>query len=609
MKDKLKITYYKPDKQGVTCLADGYSFATEADHNKKCGVLLYANDGSEVRIPFSENGKQGTLYGVRIEGDGEFPFVKYNYYADREVITDAYATLVDGLQDFGEHEDNKRRTYGVLKQDVYDWEDDEALVHPINETIIYGINVRMFTMHPSSGVKNKGCFEGIVEKIPYLKELGITAVELMPAYEYDECMSNNRVNCWGFQEGFYFAPKASYSKNRADISFKNMVKELHKNDIEVMMQFYFPPTCKPSYIVDVLKYWVIEYHIDGMRLSGFNIPLSLIAGEPVLKRTKIRCTYFPLEEIYADKPPVYRNLLSDNGDFKNEMRRYLKGDDNLINQLIQYQSNNPDMCGVVNSIADYDGFSLYDTVSYERKHNETNGEDNRDGTNYNYSWNCGVEGESRKKTVLELRKKQIKNAFSFLLLSQGVPYIFSGDEFANTRNGNNNCYCQDNETGYIKWKMNQFSKDIFAFVRELIRLRKHYGILHAREKLQSIDVSGCGYPEISYHGIEAWRPDCSYSSRTTGIMLCDSKELEEAEFLYIAYNMHWEKHELALPKLPKGKVWSLLMCTADTDSFLETSVITKQNIVVQERSVSLYCAKADESLYDKKSTKKKSMKA
>ncbi len=608
MKDKLKITYFKPDKQGVTCFANGYSFATEAEDNQECGVLLYAKDGSEVRIPFSEKGKQGTLYGVRIEANGEFPFIKYNYYADDEVLTDAYAALVDGLQNFGEHGEKNRRTYGVLKRDEYNWEDDETLEQPLNETIIYGLNVRMFTMHSTSGVKNKGCFEGIVEKIPYFKELGITSIELMPAYEYDECMSKNRVNCWGFQEGFYFAPKASYSKQRPDISFKNMVKELHKNNLEVMMQFYFPPTCKPSYIVDVLKYWVIEYHIDGVRLSGFHIPLALIAGEPVLKRTKIRGTYFPLEEIYADKAPAYRNLLSDNGNFKNDMRRYLKGDENLINQLMQYQSNNPDMCGVVNYIADYDGFSLYDTVSYEFKHNEANGEDNRDGTSYNYSWNCGAEGESRKKTVVDLRKKQIKNALSFLFLAQGVPYIFSGDEFANTRSGNNNCYCQDNETGYVKWKMNRFSKEIHCFIRALISLRKQYGILHAKEKLQSFDVHGCGYPEISYHGIEAWRPDCSFISRTTGIMLCDRKEQKE-DYLYIAYNMHWEKHELALPKLPKGKVWSLIMCTADTDSFKETqTVITKQKVIAQARSVSIYCAKTDESMLDRKVQKKKSMK-
>lgn len=608
MEQKLKITYYKPDRQGVFSCANGYLFATEAESDKECGVLLYSQTGEEMRIPFSKTGRRGTLYGVRIENnEGEFPFTKYNYYEGETVYTDPYAKLVDGLQVWGDFDKTPRPTFGLLTDMSFDWEQDEAPEIPLYDTFIYGLNVRAFTMHKSSGVKNKGTFEGITQKISHFQKLGVTAIELMPAYEYEECMKNerkqeSRVNCWGFQNGFYFAPKASYASQRADISFKEMVKALHKNGLEVWMHFYFPPECKPSYITEVLRYWSMEYHVDGFRLNGFQIPLTFIAQDAILKRCKIRNAYIPADDIY-DKPPVYRNMLSDNGNFRNDMRRFLKGDENLIQQVMHYHRNNSVFCGMVNILADYDGFSLYDLVSYEKKHNEANGENNRDGAEANYSWNCGAEGESRKKSVIELRNRQLKNALAFLFLSQGVPYLFSGDEFANTRCGNNNAYCQDNETGFVKWKLNRFSQDILSFVCEMSRLRKAHEILHFEKELQVMDTIACGYPDISYHGTEAWRPDTSYISRMIGIMLYgEYAHNKKEESLYIAYNMHWEPHELALPKLPKGKEWCLLFTTAAETN---ADAMEENRVLVYGRSVALYASRTNASVAAKRQKKAK----
>ncbi len=466
---------------------------------------------------------------------------------------------------------------------------------PLNESIFYGLNVRSFTMHKSSGVRNKGTFEGVAEKIPYFRELGITALELMPCYEYDECMEEQkkpailplsaaeplkensrkeealedqegekpiRLNCWGFQEGLYFAPKAAYSAGRSPVtSFKRLVRKLHQNGIEVIMQFYFPPQIGQMYMLEVIKYWVMEYHIDGVRLNGFHIPLRLIAEDAVLKNTKIWCSYVPGEELPVILNPSFKNFVTDNGNFRYDMRRFLKGDEGLINQALYYQRRNPKEHGVVNYMADYDGFSLYDSVCYERKHNEANGEDNRDGAEVNETWNCGAEGESRKKGIDQLRQRQIKNALSFVLLSQGVPFLFGGDEFACSRFGNNNSYCQDNETGWVKWRKTGFAKEILAYTKFLIRLRKSNGILHMKEELLVMDSIGCGYPDISYHGIEAWRPDLSYLSRIVGVLLCGKYSPEKGESFYIACNMHWESHELALPKLSKSKKWTKI---ADT---------------------------------------------
>ena len=610
----MQITYFKPKKQGVYPFDNGYLFATESEDAENSGLILYEKNGKTTRIPFSSEGKRGILYGIKIEGD-DLPFTEYNYYTGDVVYTDPYAKSVSGLEKFGAFGESKRSTRGILKREAFDWEGDSSLEIPFEDTILYGLHVRGFTMHKSSGVRNRGTFEGIVEKIDYLKELGITAVELMPAYEFDECMypssgpagsmeeavqkcnfleqNEKRINCWGYQDGFYFAPKASYSVDSSDVSFKKMVKALHKNGIEVMMQFYFPPGLKHSYIMDVLRYWVIEYHIDGVRLCGFHIPFETIAQDPLLRCTKIRCDYFPVEKIYGEKAPAYRNIAFANGNFRNDMRRFLKGDENLISQVLFYQRNNPADHAVINFLADYDGFSLFDTVAYERKHNEKNGEDNRDGADNNYSWNCGMEGESRKKAVSLLRMRQLKNAMSFLFLSQGVPYLFSGDELANTRFGNNNAYCQDNDIWHMKWKTNKFSEELLDFTGKLISIRKNHPILHLGKELKIMDSLGCGYPDVSYHGLEAWRPDTSYVSRMVGIMLCGKYVRgNEDNSLYLAYNMHWQSHALALPKLPKGMRWEQVYTTSEKQ---QEELITEDNKVKAEgRSVALYISKKDE---------------
>ncbi len=628
MKNNWKITYFKPDRQGVFPAKDSISFAADLMTDKECGVVLYDHEGEAQRYPFSKEGQRGSLYGLKLEGKG-LKAHTYNFFIGDEIITDPYARQIRGLEKWGSGREQKRMSCGSFLSHNFDWQQDHPLLIPLEDSVIYGLNVRAFTIHKSSGVRRRGTFEGIIEKIPYLKELGITAVELMPCYEYEECMypeekpslfmnpaaefpenvlqtkkksmEEIRLNCWGFQKGFYFAPKAAYSFGKfPEISFKTMVRELHKNGIEVMMQFYFPPEIKQLYMLDVIRYWVTEYHIDGIRISGFHIPFRLFAEEPVLKNIKIWCTYLPQEDFSVISNPVYKNFIADNGGFRYDMRRFLKGDEGMLNQVLFYQKRNPKEFGVVNYLADYDGFSLYDSVCYERKHNESNGEDNRDGNDVNFTWNCGIEGNTRKKAIQELRLKQLKNAISFVLLAQGVPYLFSGDEFGNSRGGNNNCYCQDNEAGWIKWKDNQFSRELFAYTKTLIKLRRQHLILHMKEELTAIDTRGYGLPDISYHGVEAWRPDLSYISRMVGIALCGKYDPSgTGDSLYIAYNMHWEPHKMALPKLTKGRKWVKL---ADTSLLLEgnsnvgESECSNGNLVitVKERSVVIYKARQSE---------------
>ncbi len=608
MDSNWKISCFKPSEPGISFIPNGVRFAAEFSGNEECGIIFYNIRGQKVKIPFSKEGRCGNLYGIQIEGESVFT-CSYQYYYGDQAITDPYALRITGLEKWGGGKTAKRIPAGRIETSTFDWEGDAAPQIPYADTIIYGLNVRAFTMHKSSKVKHRGTFEGIIEKIPHLKELGITAVLLMPCYEYEECMetpstlkhsiastdvksdiSVTRLNCWGFQKGYYFTPKASYCAGSSpSFSFKSMVKELHRNGIEVMMHFYFPADVKQADILKIIKHWVTLYHIDGVRLSGFHIPLRMLSQEGFLCDTKIWCDCIPedgLDGRYQDA----RNFAFDNGSFRDDIRRFLKGDEGFVNSVLNCQRYNPKAYSVVNYLANYDGFSLYDCVCYERKHNEANGEENRDGTDRNYTWNCGIEGESRKKSIQELRLKQIKNALALLFLSQGTPFLFSGDEFANSRYGNNNCYCQDNGTGWVEWKQTDFSKELITYTKFLIKLRQKYRILHMKQEFQLMDTKSCGYPDISYHGIEAWRPDFSYVSRIFGTMLCGWYAQDEP-FFYIACNMHWEPHKLALPKLPQGQVWKKVfdtVCQWEEEKEDTDIPHTEMIIEMKERSITVY---------------------
>lgn len=607
MNSNWKISCFKPYEPGVFPIQNGVRFAAEFSGNEECGIIFYNIKGQTVKIPFSDEGRCGNLYGIQIEGESVFA-CSYQYYNGEHIITDRYAPVVTGLEKWGGGKTEKRIAAGRVENASFDWEGDSPLKIPYQDTIIYGLNVRAFTMHKSSKVRHRGTFEGIIEKIPYLKDLGITAVLLMPCYEYEECMeapvamnwsmpptdskAENvaRLNCWGFQKGYYFAPKSSYSADSSPSrSFKMMVKELHQNGIEVMMHFYFPPDVRQIDILRIIKHWVKNYHIDGVRLSGFHIPLRMLSQEGFLCDTKIWCDNDSGEELddcYKDS----RNFAFNNRNFRNDIRRFLKGDEGFVSEVLAYQRCNPESYGIINYLADYDGFSLYDCVCYERKHNEANGEENQDGTDHNYTWNCGVEGESRKKSVQELRLKQEKNGLTLLFLSQGVPFLFSGDEFANTRHGNNNCYCQDNADGWVEWKQTDYAKELLTYTKFLIHLRKKYKILHMEQELKVMDTKSCGYPDISYHGIDAWRPDFGHISRIFGTMLCGWYAGEEP-FFYIACNMHWEPHKLALPNLPYGQIWTKIAGTVHEYGENEKDAgiyPTEAVIEMKERSITVY---------------------
>ncbi len=583
---------------------EGVNFAVAVEEGVSCTLVLYlCGEGEPIlTLPLKEEEKTGDIYTVFIERLEPASY-EYIYLLDNEVYLDPYAKRIVGREVWGQLTE-KTKLRAAFDFAEFDWENDKPLAIPYHEVIMYSLHVRGFTKHSSSKVKNKGYFEGVVEKIPYLKELGVNQIELMPAYEFDEIMpqqENNmeyiqfsedkpyRINYWGYSKANYFAPKASYSQNTDCIySFKNMVKELHKNGIEVVMEFYFPAGTNPNLILDCVKYWVEEYHIDGVHLNSDVVPVEILASSPQLSRIKIMTEGFNLGRLYRDnKVPCFKNLAEYSDGFLVDIRRFLKGDEDQLNAIAYRLRRNPNQFGVINYIANHNGFNLMDMVSYDIKRNEANGENNRDGTSYNYSWNCGVEGPTRRKSVVELRKRQMKNALLLLLLGQGVPKLFGGDEIGFSQKGNNNPYCQDNEISWINWQGEKKQKELLDFTKKLITLRREHPILHAPKELKIMDYLSCGYPDLSYHGKKAWYPEFENYNRQIGIMYCGKyakdKKGKEDDFIYIAYNMHWIEADFALPSLPKNKEWKVIIDTAaDGEGQLKP---VQRNIRVKERSI------------------------
>ena len=614
----------KPYPLGVTTECGYTYFSAVMKEGRDCGIILYdKKNGKEHRVPFSEKHKYGSIFSLAIR-DLDVSRFSYNFYDGNRIFTDPYARVIHGHSKWGKRD---RLLKGGFPGEIYEWAGDKPLKTPYERSILYCLNVRAFTKHRSSGIPHKGTFLGIVEKIPYLKELGITAVELMPVYEFDELEAEGeqlpatmeearsrlsrlpeekpaeRYNCWGYKEGYYFAPKPAFSAaGDAVREFKDLVKALHENRIEIILQFYFPNTVAQGLILDAVKYWVLEYHIDGIHLKGERIPLQAIATEPLLTDTKLFYHDFPWEHIYREEEtPKYRHLAVYRDDYMYCARRFLKGDEGMLASFLELQRRNPACYGVINYVTNYYGFSLMDMVSYEKKHNAANGEENQDGLDYNATWNCGAEGSSRRKNIRLLRLQQMKNALTMLFLSQGTPLIYSGDELANTRYGNNNPYCQDNEAGWVKWNMTSMGKSVYHYVKSLIRLKRSHPILRHQEELKILDHIACGYPDLSYHGAEAWRPDLNGYSRFAGVMYCGCYAIrKEAEdnFFYIAYNMHWLPHTFALPKLPKGMKWHLMADTGTSDEIVmkEEPVKTlegQQSVELEARRIQIYISKQD----------------
>ena len=552
---------------------------------------------------------------------------------------------------------------GRVIYDDFDWLADRPLETPLEDLVIYEMHVRGFTRHASSGVKFPGTYAAIREKIPHLQELGVNAVELMPIHEFDE-LDNEFINpqtgkpllnYWGYSTVGFFAPKAGYAASgplgmQVD-EFKALVKELHRHGIEVILDVVFNHTgegqsdsstisfrgldnatyymLKPdgryqnfsgcgntmncnnpvvrNMVLDCLRYWAAEYHIDGFRFDLASIlgrdaqgrPLAnpplleALAYDPILGKCKLIAEAWDAGGLYqVGTFPAYQRWSEWNDRYRDTLRKFLKGDMGQVKDMAILIQGAPDMfadrgpTASINFITAHDGFTLADLFSYNEKHNEANGEGNRDGHNYNYSWNCGHEGPTDDAGINRLRRRMMKNAVAILLVSQGVPMILMGDEVAQSRQGNNNAYCQDNELNWFDWTRLESEAGMFRYFRRCIQFRRSHRVLCNRFYFRHKETGSGGYPDISWHGIEAWNPDWSDGSRTLAFMLSGrvpegqtAKEAVQSSFIYVAMNMHWQGHVFELPRLPVGRRWR---------RFLDTNHLEPEEIVEPRQEVLLH---------------------
>jgi isoamylase len=578
----------------------------------------------------------GTFYAWRMDGPGDTRFTGFRFDKEK-VLLDPWALAV--THDLWERErasqpgDNSPFSMRgiVLDDGHYDWEGDEPLNHPPEQTIIYEMHVGGLTRHPSSHVARPGTFTGIIEKIPYLKSLGITEVELMPVMAFDEQEVSEGAaqlrlkNYWGYSTHSFFSPHPGYcicpEKGTHRQEFRDLVKALHQAGFGVILDIVFNHTAEggakgptinfkgmanasfyhltsedrcvyrdytgcgntvncnnpfvSAFLVDCLEYWVREMHVDGFRFDLASVLVRDQDGNPmynpptpwriefsnVLANTTLIAEAWDAAGLYqVGDFPGFR-WAEWNGRYRDVIRRFVRGDRGLIAEVATRVSGSSDLYAPegrlprnsINFVTCHDGFTLHDLISYDEKHNEANGEQNRDGFDDNLSWNCGAEGHTNEPAVLALRTKQSKNFMAILLLSQGVPLILAGDELLRTQQGNNNCYCQDNELSWLDWTLTEKNREMLRFVTKMIALRKRHPSLMRKEFLTGRKEKESRLPDVTWHGTKLNEPQWDNPNAQVLAYTLGGRKGNE-EDLHIIFNMSESLLEMPLPRLG-GRGW------------------------------------------------------
>ena len=641
------------DLNGATPLENGVNFTIHTCGGTACELLLFHNAEEKpfAVLPFPEAYKIGDVYSMIVYGldirdfeyayrvDGPWDPNKGLLFDKKNILLDPYAKAVSGQRIWGTHWEP---TYHArVVKDSFNWGDMPQSKKELSDLIIYELHVRGFTEHASSGVKNRGTFAGLMEKIPYLKELGVNAVELMPIFEFDETMNAREVNgnrlleYWGYNTVSFFAPNTSYTSvneyNREGTELKTLIKSLHDNGIEVILDVVFNHTAEGNelgrtfcfkgfdnniyymltpdgnyynfsgcgntlncnhpvvqqMILECLRYWTVNYRVDGFRFdlasilgrnedgSPMNNPplLRTLASDPLLRNVKLIAEAWDAGGMYqVGSFPASGRWAEWNGRYRDSLRGFLKGDCWQSWDAAWSISGSGDLYGgyydnpkgnyagynsCVNFLTCHDGFTMYDLYAYNDKHNEMNGWDNTDGANDNRSWNCGAEGETDDPEVLKLRYRMIRNACAVLLCSRGTPMFLAGDEFGNTKFGNNNSYCQDNEVSWLDWSLLDKNKDLFEFFKFMIAYRKEHLVI--RKKLPD---AVCGMDPLHTHNTNAEDVTIPRDARTFTVSFAGyDKEKGRDDLVCICVNTYWEDVTVTLPDLRKRGAWYLSVNT------------------------------------------------
>jgi isoamylase len=622
MRESFTVRPAEPYPLGVKVLNASTVRVSEVfDNTGECGIIFCRGlSGHTLKVPLETDGsRHGRIISCEIETGPEDPLtdgqgrVVYRFYCGERKFIGKHAEGISEKMNWMQ----AVPASGLHAAAVSGCREiaPEPRI-PLSDAVFYMLSVRAFTMHSSSGVKERGTFEGVVRKTDYIKSLGVTDVIIMPAYEFDERMDDGmhhedsmeyavrhykdrpsektavRCNMWGYTgNAFYYMPKSAFSASgNAGRSFAGMVDALHKDGLELIMQMYFEPSQTVREILSILEYWVLTYHVDGFQLIGGSIPVRDISGDPLLSDRKL---LFDRWQTDGNTAQDGMTAAMDDG-FENDLRHFLKGDAYVISNMISYIRGDSFGTQNVHYIARQEGMRLIDLVTYNEKHNEHNGEHNGDGRSDDISWNCGVEGNTRRQAVTRLRLRQMKNAIAMVLLTQGIPLIYSGDEFGNTQYGNNNPYCQDNAEGWVKWGSSGQSRELLEWTRSMIGFREKYRILHMSEPFKGTDYLSCAYPDISLHGVDAWRTQNIPGCHLIAVMYCMRYGCSSDEgLIYAVFNMHWEAQKISLPKPFSGQKWILYResCAEAGDIFGSTV----NEAVIPARSIAVLISEKDQS--------------
>ena len=662
------------DIYGATAIPGGVNFTIHPHAATGVELLLFRRTEDEpyAVLPFPEHYRIGNVYSMIVFklDIGEFEYAyrvagpwepeKGLIFDPSKYLLDPYAKAVTGQSLWGQPSTLGQRYKARVVKDDFDWGDNpQPLIH-MQDLIIYELHVRGYTKHGSSGVRFPGTFEGLKEKIPYLVELGVNAVELMPIFEFDEMLDYREINgeklynYWGYNTVSFFSPNTSYTAskeyNREGNELKRLIHLLNTHGIEVYLDVVFNHTAEGNengpyfsfkgfdnniyymltpegfyynfsgcgntlncnhpivqqLIVSCLRYWVTAYRVDGFRFdlasilgrnedgSPMDKPplLQQLAFDPILGNVKLIAEAWDAGGLYqVGNFPSWNRWAEWNGRYRDDMRRYLKGDEGMAQAAALRIAGSGDIYepsvrenASVNFITCHDGFTLYDLYSYNEKHNESNGWDNTDGSNDNHSWNCGTEGETKNEAVNALRRRMIRNACAVLMCSRGIPMFLAGDEFGNTQFGNNNPYCHDDEVSWLDWSLLDKNWDIFRFFQFMIHFRKEHPVLRS-----NISDGFGGLPDISFHGTSPWIKEFSSYDRYIGVMMAGQIEGKAPEAVYIASNAYWEQLDVVLPELPESMAWSLEVSTWENDSREGKPV--ESSFVIPPRTVMVFCGK------------------
>ncbi len=688
----LKFRRGHPLPFGASVVPNGVNFSICSSAATSCSLVLFNKGESEpfAEIRYPDEFRLGDVYSMTVF-DLDYETLEYGFRMDgpfdpqagdrfdkTKILSDPYARVIGGRDVWLAKPDwdDKYQHRARLAFDDFDWENDNPLNIPFEDLIVYEMHVRGFTAHPSSGAAYAGTYAAIREKIPYLKELGINCVELLPIFEFDE-WENNRphpetgellINYWGYSTIGFFAPKAGFAATgkfgmQVD-ELKSLVKELHAAGIEIILDVVFNHTAEGdqrgptisfrgidnrkyyiltpegyyynfsgtgntfncnhpvvrNLVLDALRYWASEYHIDGFRFDLASIlgrdqngaPLAnpplleALAYDPVLAHCKLVAEAWDAGGLYqVGSFPAYGRWAEWNGKYRDSVREFIKGETGLVPELTNRIQGSPDLyfyrgpTASVNFITCHDGFTLRDLVSYNDKHNEANGENNNDGGNDNHSWNCGHEGETSDEEINRLRLQLSKNALTLLMVSRGIPMILMGDEIGRTQRGNNNAYCHDSEISWMDWNQIERNAELLRFSKAIFNFRNNHPVLRSRNYFQYRDYVGSGLPDISFHGTQAWNCDYSGGSRCFSFLLCGQHAKEgraKDEDIYVGFNMYWEALPFELPRPRQGAPWKVAVNTSMRppydicDSRQASPLDDQRQVIIGARSVVILTA-------------------